>query len=557
MESRHFSTLAAIVLGATLLWGAAKAGPYDIDAAGRKFYPDDPIWKDPETQDAASVVEIPPVGKYEFVQNSFKTPGDATDTRAVNVNSVDEVPDSSWFTNRVGRQSWTAERVARGPDSGSGPAPGAWTIIAAKSEGVTPGYTIRDAAGDVYFVKFDPPSNPEMASGAEVISTKFFYALGYNTPENYVATVPASVTIAPGTVIEDEDGRERPMEPGDIRVILKKSARRPDGSYRVLASKRLPGKTVGRFRYYGTRSDDPNDIHPHEHRRELRGMSVFAAWLNHDEVRSDNTFDVLVKDGERTIVRHYLLDFGSTLGSGSVQAQSPRAGNEYRWEARPTLITMLTFGLWVRPWLKVDYPDLPAVGRFESMYFDAENWKADAPNAAFKNARPEDRFWGARLLSRLSDDMVRAVVGTAQYSDTRATEYMTQTLLQRKAKILTSWLNGTNPVVDMALSPSGTLTFANAAVDAGVAKPAQHYTLYWSRFDNATATHYAVGGEQKTTTTSAQTPDGLITAGAEYLAVTIRAVDPERPAWAQPLVAYFRRASDGWSLVGLERNPTP
>jgi hypothetical protein len=543
MGLRYFGAVAAVLTGSVLL---ASAGV-------QKFYKDDPIWSDPETQDASGVVETPPVGKYEFVQNTFKNPGDRTEKRAVNVNTVDEVPDSSWFTNRVGRHDWPTERLVKGPDTSSGPAPGAWTIIAAKSEGVTPGFTIKDSAGDTYFIKFDPRSNPEMASGAEVIATKLFYALGYHTPENYIATMPDALTIAPGTVFEDEEGRERPMEQGDIRVVLRKSAQNKDGTYRVLASKLLPGKTVGRFRYYGTRSDDPNDIHPHEHRRELRGLSVFAAWLNHDEVRSDNTFDVLIREGNRTIVRHYLLDFGSTLGSGSVQAQATRAGNEYRWEARPTLITMLTLGLYVRPWLKIEYPDLPAIGRFESTYFQPELWKADSPNPAFRNARPEDQFWAARIIAALSPAAVEAIVGTAKYGDVRATHYMTKTLLERRTKVLSLWLNGTNPLVDLALSPSGALTFQNAAVQAGVAAPANSYTLAWSRFDNATATHTAVGSEQSVTATrGAQAPAELLS-GSEFIAVKIRALHPDRPAWQQPLHAYFRRSGEQWMLVGLER----
>ena len=545
MRLRYVSSLVTVVLASVLL-GAA---------AGQKFYRDDPIWKDPETQDASGAIQTPPLGKYEFVQNTFKNPADRTDKHAVNVNTVDEVPDSSWFTNRLGRQPWSIEQLVRGPDTGTGPAPGAWTIIEAKSEGVTPGFTIRDSAGDTYFIKFDPPSNPEMASGAEVIATKLFYALGYHTPENYIATMPDALSIAPGTVIEDEDGVERPMETGDIRTILKKTARRPDGSYRVLASKLLPGKTVGRFRYWGTRSDDPNDIHPHEHRRELRGLSVFAAWLNHDEVRSDNTFDVLVKEGDRTIIRHYLLDFGSTLGSGSTQAQSTRAGNEYVWEARPTFITMLTLGFYVRPWLKVDYPDLPAVGRFESTYFQPENWKADAPNPAFRNVRSEDQFWAARIMAALSAEAVEAVVGTAQFTDPRASAYVKKTLLERKSKILGLWLNGTNPVVNPALSRSGSLSFQNAAVEVAAANPAEGYTLAWSRFDNGTGTHTPVGPEQTVTATAADAPADLLANQPEYVAVTIRALHPERPAWKQPLIAYFRRTGEAWALVGLERNP--
>ena len=35
------------------------------------------------------------------------------------------------------------------------------------------------------------------------------------------------------------------------------------------------GETVGNFEYFGIRSDDPNDIHPHKHPRELRRTVCF------------------------------------------------------------------------------------------------------------------------------------------------------------------------------------------------------------------------------------------------------------------------------------------
>src|SRR5918993_1640485 len=111
--------------------------------AGQKFYRDDPLWRDPESQDAAGVRPIDLSQQYDFVENTFRNVGDRTDTRAVNINTVDEVPDSSWFTNRVGRGPLTIEQLARGPDTGTGPAAGAWTVVAAKSEGITPGLTIR------------------------------------------------------------------------------------------------------------------------------------------------------------------------------------------------------------------------------------------------------------------------------------------------------------------------------------------------------------------------------------------------------------------------------
>jgi hypothetical protein len=416
--------------------------------------------------------------------------------------------------------------------------------------------TIRDTTGTTFFIKFDPPSNPEMASGAEIISTKFFHAFGYNVPENFIARVrPDALAIGDGTTVVDEDRRRRPMRQRDVDLLLKKAAREPDGRYRVLASRLLPGKDVGRFRYYGVRPDDPNDIFPHEHRRELRGLAVFATWLNHDDSRAVNTLDTLVRDESRTLVRHHLIDFGSTLGSGSTQAQASRAGNEYIWEARPTLITILTLGFYVRPWVKVDYPDYPAIGRIESNYFLPQAWKPEYANPAFLNARGDDRFWAARIIASLPDDTVRAVVATAEYSDRRAAEYLVETLLARKSKVLMAWLNGANPIVNPVLSASGELTFENAAEEAGVAKGADYYTVAWSRFDNVSGTHEPIGGELRVSERKAQAPEGLLASRPEYVAARVSGFHPDRPAWREPVQLYFRRAAAGWMLVGLERQP--
>ena len=523
-------------------------------ATGPKFYPDDPIVRDFETQDASAVQERDASQLYDAVENSVLGAGERADIRALNVNTIDEVPDSSWFTNRAGARSMTVDEIAKGPDRGSGPALGIWMVTGKKTEGVTPGLTITDQKGDKYWIKFDPTSNPEMASGAEVISTKLFHAFGYYVPENYIATFRREdLRIAPGTKVLDVDRREQDMTERDIDDVLERAAQNEDGTYRVLASLNLPGEPRGPFRYYGTRPDDPNDIFPHEHRRELRGLLVFSAWLNHDEVRSANTLDTLIRVDGRTIVRHNLLDFGSTLGSGSIQAQSRRAGNEFVWEARPTLITMLTLGLYVRPWIKVPYPELPAIGRFESTYFRPELWKADYPNPAFKNARADDRFWAARIVAAIPDDAVRAVVRTARYSDPRAADYLTETLLARKSKVLRSWLSGTNPIVQPSLTASGTLTFDNAAESVGVAKAAERYTIEWSRFDNNAQTHTWIGGEATLRERRAQAPPDLLAARPDFVAARIRAFHPDYPAWSEPVVVYFRRAAEAWTLVGLER----
>ncbi len=43
--------------------------------------------------------------------------------KAANVNSLDEVPDSSWYTNRHALRHMTIEQLVRGPNRGGAPGP--------------------------------------------------------------------------------------------------------------------------------------------------------------------------------------------------------------------------------------------------------------------------------------------------------------------------------------------------------------------------------------------------------------------------------------------------
>jgi len=542
------------VLGALAL--ALYLGLDTPGAQSPAYYPDDPIPVDPETQDASKVRPWDISDPYDFVENTFFRVGDRSPKRAVNVNTIDEVPDSSWFANRAGVRALSVEEIRRGPDTTGGPAPGAWTVISGKSDGITPGFTIRDTAGIVWFIKFDPPSNPEMATGAEMVSTKLFWALGYHVPDNHLAVLRRdNLTIDPKATIRDIRGQRRALTDDDVDRLLQQGARRADGSYRVIASKGLEGRPVGPFRYYGTRPDDPNDIHPHEHRRELRGLRVFSAWLNHDDSRSINSLDTLVSRGGRTIVWHHLIDFGSTLGSGSLYAQKPRAGNEYLWEARPTIMTALTLGLWVRPWIRVTYPDLTSLGNIEAAFFQPTAWKPEYPNPAFDNAQPDDLFWAARRVMAISDEAIRAAVETAEYSDPRATDYLSDVIIVRRDKVGLAWLTHVNPLIDFVLTADGTLTFRNIAADTRRAPEASSYEVQWARFDNASNTSTPVGPAESLGTLSARAPADLL--GAAFVEARVSARSPSHPAWAEPVVVRFRRGTNGWSLVGLRRGPEP
>jgi hypothetical protein len=222
---------------------------------------------------------------------------------------------------------------------------------------------MTDPTGHSYEIKFDPPANPEMSSGAEVIGAPFYHAFGYNTVDGYLAQLdPDRLAIADGATIYDLlSGKKRPLEMRDIHDVLKRAARQPDGKYRVLASRFADGKPLGNFRYYRSRPDDPNDLVPHEHRRELRGSRVFGAWLNHVDSRDQQPGHV--GQGRRPRLHQALhVRLRRHVGSGTLAGQAPRVGNEYIWESKPGWKTLGTWG--VHPALMhIDYPHVPpAVG---------------------------------------------------------------------------------------------------------------------------------------------------------------------------------------------------
>jgi hypothetical protein len=548
------SMLAVLALSALTGVAALASAP----ANGPRFLSDDPLWLDNDAAlDASKVKPRDDANSYDFIVNTFGNPGERRDVRAMNVNTLDEVPDSSWFVNRIGRRTLSVDEIVRGPDRGPAPSLDGWVVVAGKATGVQPGFRMQDPSGQLYQIELDPPSNPELATGAEIIGTAFYHAFGYHTVEVYLADLdPSKLTISDkATVWDPREGRKRRYSRRDLNKVLERGAQRADGRYRVLASRFADGRPLGNFRYYGTRTDDPNDITLHEHRRELRGARVFGAWLNHDDSRGINSLDMLTEAAGRRFVKHYMFDFGSIMGSGTVYSQRHRPGNEYILEWKPGWLTLASLGLYTRPWMHIDYPDVPAsVGRFEGDAFDPLKWKPEYPNTAFENMRPDDAFWAARIVSKLDAAAVRAVVGKAQYSDPRATEYMAETLLKRREKVLRAWLTGVNPTVDFALSPSGELRFDNAAVAAGVASAPKSYRLKWARFDNATGVASDVGAEMVVDATTAAAPASLLyDTATTFIELRVSAVHEQFPSWAAPVTVHFRRAANGWTLVGLQR----
>ena len=118
-------------------------------AFAQTFRADDPVWVDNDTAvDVKGIAKHKLNDQYDFLIHSSGSRETEQQQPAMNINTLGEVPDSSWFQNRHGKTRMSVEDLVRGPNTGSGPSmDGPWFVIGAKTEGITPGFRIRDARG--------------------------------------------------------------------------------------------------------------------------------------------------------------------------------------------------------------------------------------------------------------------------------------------------------------------------------------------------------------------------------------------------------------------------
>jgi hypothetical protein len=412
------------------------------------------VWRVDDTRDIA------PVTSREFLVHQYAADIIAlrrttramelrSTTPALNTNALDEVPDSTWFTNRIGVRTVSREEAARGPDV-SGPPRLPLVLIEAKVGGTNPGFVAKDATGRKFVVKFDPMGSLELQTAASVIVNRFFWTIGYNVPSDHVFAFKRSdITIAPNARAATR-GHPR-FTDAMLDRILGGVPRLADGSYRASSSEFLAGKPVGGFAAEGVRSDDRNDRVPHEHRRELRGLRVFAAWLDHTDMKEDNGLDVYVEEDGRHFLRHYLIDFGEALGGHAAEKGRMADGFDYAWDTESELKATFAFGLWKRPWEDRKPSPWPSIGSLATNDFDPVHWREAYPYWPFFERDAADEYWAAKIVMRFDRPMVEALVATGRLGDPKAATYLVDALMVRREKIGMAFIEAVTPLDDFTV----------------------------------------------------------------------------------------------------------
>ena len=444
------------------IWRDADLAPVSVacrpegDAAGRSRCAPAPstssaLW------DAADTTAFRPVARFFAVD-----PAGA----ATNVNSVDEVPDSAWFTNRIGtgREATTPEGLVRGPCGDAAidvDAPdGTWVIDRGNAPGEAPGFSVAVAGLGRLMIGLDGARQPERATGAAAIASRLYHAAGYWAPCASVVHVrPSIFKLTPGLTITADRGAPRALDAAALAQLLASAPWR-GGLVRVVATRALPGEALGPFRYEGTRSDDPNDAVAHEDRRDLRGARVLAAWLDHGGANERNTRDTWLAQREAEalsspgIVRHYQIGLDDCFGrEADSDAASRRLGHANTLDLAQGTRDLLWLGIPERPWDRAKRSaDGDIFGYFSARDFKPQAYQGDHPNPAFSRMIEGDGAWAARAIARFTPDLVEAAVRAGGFTLARHTEALVEQLLLRQKAVLWRYFAKISPIADARVS---------------------------------------------------------------------------------------------------------
>ena len=482
------------------------AGAPACSADARRFPLRDPLWRDADLAPVAVACRPDGAGAGRrrcapapSTSSALEEAADTTVLRpitrffavdpagvATNVNSVDEVPDSAWFTNRIGLAgaAMTSEGLVRGPCGDAtidaGAPDGAWVIDRGNVADDGPSFGVAIAGVGRFVIAVDGALQPERATASAAIASRLYHAAGYWAPCASVVHVrPAIFTLTPGLTITTDHGAPRALDAAALAQLLAAAPSR-GGLVRVIASRALPGEELGPFRYEGTRGDDPNDVVAHEDRRDLRGARVLAAWLDHGGASEQSTRDTWIarREGEALsspgIVRHYQVGLDDCFGrEADTDAASRRLGHTNTLDFGHGTRDFLTLGLPEQPWDRAKRSaDGDIFGYFSARDFAPGLYRGDHPNPAFSRMVEGDGAWAARAIARFTPDLVEAAVHAGDLTLARHAELLVEQLLLRQKAVLRRYFAKLSPIADARMSGDdlcgkdlarSTATFGDAA----------------------------------------------------------------------------------------------
>jgi|GEM_PF-2378497 len=433
--------------------------------------------------------------------------------RSGDVNSFDHVPGSSWYSPRLGYRTLSTDEILHGPEV-NGPPELPFIVIKVKDSGSNPGLLVKDQRGLIYMLKFDVPGFEGIQTTTDYIVSRLFWAFGYNVPEDY------QLFLKPSDILPNP---EKEITEEKIRYILSQvPPPNESGHFRSTASQFIEGQVLGPTSEEGVREGDLNDIIRHEDRRTLRALRVFCSFLNHSGIRVDNSLDTYVGAEGNGYVKHYLIDFGEAFGGHGAEHNWLWDGYRYRFQFKQMFSNLFSLGLVIQDWEHLEMTEFPSVGAFESNIYDPSKWNETYQYLPIQKSLPDDNYWAAKILTALERNQIEAIVHSASYPDEGATEYVINTLLERKEKTIDYYLSQVTPleVLNADIPAKDSIVCKDIHSDFRKVKGSVTYDITFRDTNNRAFDHFRINVEGQPTLTIP-----IKSTESDYFIMEIRKID--------------------------------
>jgi len=448
---------------------------------------------------------------------------------AGDVNSWDEVAKSTWFHPRL----VDVGEMARGSSSEGPPRP-PFTVLSDAPVAVdSVGFSIRDSRGHRYEIVVDPLERPEMRTAAVAIAARLAWGFGFNTPPAFIAKVSIEDFWR-----SDEGAR-------DAAAVLKAGATPVLGVYRVAALGWPPGLLLGSAPESGVRGDDPNDVVPHEDRRTLRALKVFASWIALGGLGPGKMVDRYLGAPGEGHVLHYLVGLDDALGAGNVVRVTDLPPAQGGGSAFTRLITL---GLWPNPPRRPTQIELPAIGQLDPD-LDPKTFSPAVPYDPADRLSPADGYWAAKRIAALSPAHIALAVEAGKIGDWRAQQFIQWALEGRRMTVLRYWFGRVTPLE--LVSVEGTkMVLRDEAVRREVVP--RGVTDYQVTFLTSEGEKVAEAAVQRSQAAEFEVtlPESAIAAAQNYLVVRVSARQ-SASSLARPFELHARLAGDKLVVAGI------
>lgn len=111
-------------------------------------------------------------------------------------------------------------------------------------------------------------------------------------------------------------------------------------------------------------------------------------------------------------------------------------GWRYAWDVEYQLVGLLTMGLAPKLPTNVDVPSR-AVGSTDLPTHDwADRWRGENPNTTFDRMTRADAAWLARQIAAVTEEQLRAMISSAEFTRAGDAALVLQMLLRSRARVL-------------------------------------------------------------------------------------------------------------------------